>query len=139
MSETAERDEMAIAQGNAFVWHEVYGASADASVDFYTKALGFGIQEWPMGEMGTYKMLTRDGKAVAGIVGTAEDPRVSDVPPHWSVYIGVDDVDARLAKCIEHGAKLLHGPMDIPSIGRTALIQDPQGATCWIFKSESSQ
>jgi predicted enzyme related to lactoylglutathione lyase len=139
MSETAERTEMALAQGNTFVWHEVYGPSAETSVDFYTKALGFGSQEMPMGEMGTYTMLTRNGQPVAGVLGTANDPRLSDVPPHWSVYIGVDDVDARLEKCLASGAKVIHGPMDVPTIGRMALIQDPQGAMVWIFKGEPSQ
>jgi predicted enzyme related to lactoylglutathione lyase len=83
----------------------------------------------------TYKMLVANGKAVAGCWGTQDTPGMENVPPHWAVYIAVDDVDARLAKCQELGANLLHGPMDIPTVGRMALVQDPQGATFWLFKS----
>jgi predicted enzyme related to lactoylglutathione lyase len=46
----------------------------------------------------------------------------------------VDDVDARLAKCKEMGATVLVDPMDIPKVGRMALIQDPQGSVIWLFK-----
>jgi len=60
------------------------------------------------------------------------------VPPHWAVYIGVDDVDARLAKCVELGATVLVEPMDVQTVGRMALIQDPQGATFWLFKDATA-
>jgi predicted enzyme related to lactoylglutathione lyase len=130
-------EEHALAAGSTFVWHEVYGASSQASLDFYTQALDFGVHEMDMGEMGTYKMLTRNGKAVAGVMGTSEMPELAGTPPHWATYIAVDDVDARLAKCQELGAKVIVPPMDVPTVGRMAMIQDPQGATVWIFRDAS--
>jgi len=130
-------DENAIAQGKTFVWHEVYGPSADAAIDFYTKTLGWQTQEMDMGEMGTYKMLVANGMPICGVHGTAGNPMMQDVPPHWSTYIGVDDVDARLAKAKELGATVLVEPMDVPTVGRMALIQDPQGAAVWFFTGVS--
>jgi len=53
------------------------------------------------------------------------------------MYLAVDDVDAKIVKAKELGANLLHGPMDIPTVWRMALLQDPQGATFWVFKGES--
>lgn len=88
-----------------------------------------------MGPMGTYHMLTRGGIAVAGVVST-DNPQMSDVPPHWSTYLAVDDVDAKLAKCVELGAKIVVPAMDVPTVGRMGLIQDPQGAHIWLFKGE---
>ena len=82
-----------------------------------------------------YKMLTNNGKAVCGVMSTTNDPQLKDVPPHWSTYIGVDDVDARIAKCTASGGKIVQGPMDVPNVGRMALIQDPQGAHIWLYKS----
>lgn len=120
-------------QGRTFVWHEVYTPNESATIEFYTKCLNFGTQEADMGEMGTYKMLTRDGMPVCGVFATNK-PEMEGVPPHWSTYLSVDDLDARLATCQQHGAKLIHGPMDVPSVGRMALIQDPQGAHIWLFK-----
>ena len=130
----AEMDEFLKKVGSTFVWHEVYAASAQKSADFYTEALGWGIQEMDMGPGGKYKMLTVDGIAVAGIQGTAETPGMENIPAHWSVYTTVDDVDARLAKCTLLGGTVVVPPMDIPTVGRMALIKDPQGATFWLFK-----
>ncbi len=130
-------NEMAIAVGKTFVWHEVYVADSQKAVDFYTNALGWGTQAYDMGPMGAYHTLVANGQAVAGIMATAGVPELENVPPHWSTYVGVDDVDARMAKCVELGAKVLHGPMDIPNVGRMVLIEDPQGAVFWLFKGAS--
>lgn len=129
-------DQQAVNVGSTFVWHEVYLPDAAKAIEFYTKALDFGVDEMDMGEMGTYKMLTRNGAPVAGVMSTTEMPDMQDVPPHWSTYLGVDDVDARLAKCTSMGATIVVPPMDIPGVGRMALISDPQGAHIWLFKGE---
>ncbi len=135
MATTPTMNDHALAVGSTFVWHEAYGPDPDAIVDFYTKALDFGTQNYDMGEMGTYRMLTKNGVGVAGVLGT-NTPEMKDVPPHWATYVAVDDVDARLAKCQSLGAKLVHGPMNVPSVGRMVLIQDPQGAHIWLFKPD---
>jgi predicted enzyme related to lactoylglutathione lyase len=134
-TETADQSGNALAEGQTFVWHEVYAPSEQKSIEFYTQCLDFGTVEFPMGER-SYKMLTRNNIPVAGVVGT-DASEMADVPPHWSTFISVDDVDARLAKCQEAGAKLMYGPMDVPTVGRMALIADPQGAHVWIFKSSN--
>ncbi|HVL37903.1 MAG TPA: VOC family protein [Fimbriimonadaceae bacterium] len=126
-------DEHAVLVGSTFPWHEVYAPSVPGAIDFYTQALGFGTQEYPMGDMGTYHMLTMNGKGVAGIMST-NSPEMQGVPPHWATYLSVDDVDARLAKCVELGATVVVPAMDVPNVGRMALISDPQGAHLWLFK-----
>ncbi len=128
-------EEHALAQGNTFPWHELYVANADAAIDFYDKVLGMGSKAMDMGEMGTYKMLTVNGTAVCGIMETTNLPH-PNVPPHWAVYLAVDDVDARLEKVRAHGGSVVVEPFDIPSVGRMALISDPQGAHIWLFKHE---
>lgn len=133
---TDTMNENAIASGSTFVWHEVYAPDAQKAIDFYTEALDFGTQEFPMGEMGTYKMLTRNGKGVAGVMST-NDMNMEGVPPHWSTYIGVDNVDERLAKCTALGATIVVPAMDVPTVGRMALIADPQGAHVWLFQPAS--
>jgi hypothetical protein len=129
-------DQQATTSGKAFPWHEVYAPDADAAVEFYTKALGFGTQSMEMPGMPPYQMLTFNGTAVAGVVSTKTLP-MPNVPPHWAAYIAVDDVDARLAKVTEMGGKIVVEPMDIPTVGRMAMIADPQGAMIWLFKPAS--
>ncbi len=129
-------DQHALNVGRNFTWHEVYAPDAQKAIDFYTQALDFGTTSMDMGEM-KYHMLTKDGHGVCGVMGT-NTPEMQGVPPHWSVFLAVDDVDARLAKCLALGAKVVHGPMDIPTVGRMVLIEDPQGAHLWLYKGEQA-
>lgn len=130
---TSTMEEHALATGKTFVWHEVYVPDAQAAIDFYTKALGFGTEKMEMGGAGAYNMLTNNGKAVCGIC-TTDNPEMGQVPPHWATYLSVDDVDARVAKCKSLGATVVVEPFDVPTVGRMSLIADPQGAHIWLFK-----
>ncbi len=49
------------------------------------------------------------------------------VPAHWSVYFGVDDTDAALAKIVDLGGSILMAAEDTP-YGRLATAADPTGA-----------
>jgi len=127
-------EQHALNTGRTFCWHEIYAPTAQAAIDFYTQALDFGTEDMPMEGGKTYRMLTKNGQGVAGVWGTTENDEMSEAPPHWAVYLAVDDVDARLKKCEELGAKCQAGPMDVPKVGRMALIQDPFGAFIWLYK-----
>ena len=135
---TEELRNVAIAKGETFIWHELDVKDAEAAVEFYTKAFGFGTQSMDMGPMGMpgqkYHMLTKDGQTICGIMGTGSMPGMEQVPHHWAVFLAVDDVDARLATCQQLGATVVAGPMDVPEVGRMVLIQDNKGAHIWLFK-----
>jgi hypothetical protein len=118
--------------GKTFIWHELYSPSTEKAKEFYTKVLGWETETMSMGEAGDYTMFKVNGTSVAGIMAT-DNEMMKDVPPHWSVYIRVDDVDATMAKATEAGGTVLHGPMDVPTVGRMVLIKDPQNATIWFF------
>jgi predicted enzyme related to lactoylglutathione lyase len=51
------------------------------------------------------------------------------VPPHWSVYFAVEDVDAAVAKATSLGATITAEAVDTP-YGRLATVVDPVGAQC---------
>jgi hypothetical protein len=50
-----------------------------------------------------------------------------DVPPHWSVYIAVADVDATLARAKDLGGQVVMAAEDTP-YGRLASVSDTTGA-----------
>jgi len=129
-----QMDQHALASGRAFPWHELNVPDVDAAIDFYTKALDMGTQDFPH-EMGTYKMLTVGGTPVGGAMST-NSPEMAgmNVPPHWAVYMSVDDVDARLEKVTANGGTVVVPAMDVAKVGRMALIADPQGAHIWLYK-----
>jgi uncharacterized protein len=125
----------ALATGRTFVWHELYVADTASATEFYEKALGLGKMSMDMGEMGSYDMMTNNGVPVCGVLSTTA-PQFQGIPPHWATYLAVDDVDSRLEKVTANGGKIVVPALDVPTIGRMALIQDPQGATIWIFKPQ---
>ncbi len=131
----ARENQAALAQGKAFVWHELDTADQSASIEFYTTALDFGTIDMEMGEMGTYRMLTRNGSPVCGVT-TSKEVGAGDTHSNWATYVSVDNVDARLEICLALGAKLINPAHDVPTVGRMALITDPQGAYVWLFQSE---
>ncbi len=58
------------------------------------------------------------------------------IPPHWQPYVAVDDPDAITARAGELGGSTLAEPMDVPRVGRIAVLRDSQGATFGVIKPE---
>lgn len=132
---TQTMEQHALITGKTFCWHELFAPTAQEAIAFYTKALDFGTEDSQMDNGTTYHMLTKDGMGVAGVWGTTENEAMKGIPPHWATFLAVDDVDRRVEKCVELGAKLHAPAMDVPKVGRMALIEDPFGAFIWLFKS----
>jgi predicted enzyme related to lactoylglutathione lyase len=112
-------------QHGAFSWFELTTSDTEAAKEFYTGLLGWELREMPMQDM-TYTVIRVGGEDVAGIMGPP--PGAENMPPQWSNYITVDDVDATAEKAKELGGKVLVEPRDIPEVGRFCVIRDPQGA-----------
>jgi predicted enzyme related to lactoylglutathione lyase len=61
------------------------------------------------------------------------DRSPEDVSAHWSVDFWVDDVDAAADKAAELGGEVQMSPFDT-SVGRTAVLADPQDAVFSVSK-----
>lgn len=120
----------------AFVWHEMMAPDVDAARAFYTAVFGWGIEMFTSPE-GEYPMWTVGGMPRGGFAPLTDEMRKRGAPPHWITYIGVADVDAKAAEATGLGARVLHGPEDIPDVGRFAVLQDPQGAHICMLASST--
>lgn len=107
-------------------WHELMTGDVEGAKKFYADLLGWTYEEFPMEEGGSYWVAKVGDEGVGGIMGTP--PEAAGVPPHWGLYITVDNVDAIVKKAEKIGAKVLVPPTDIPKVGRFAVLQDPQDA-----------
>jgi hypothetical protein len=58
----------------------------------------------------------------------AMPPEIEGMPPMWSIYVTVDNVDSTAKQVEELGGKILRPPSDIPNVGRFCVLSDPQGA-----------
>jgi hypothetical protein len=113
-------------------WHELTTTDDGAALGFYEGVFGFRHSSGPVPGGGTYYMLERDGIQRAGLMKMD----MPGVPPAWTPYVRVADCDASCARAIELGATQLVAPMDVPNVGRFALIADPVGAVIGLFKGE---
>jgi uncharacterized protein len=115
-----------------FVWDELGTQDVEAAERFYGAV--FGWTSTDMGEeYGGYKIFQIGETRVAG----AMKLRDSSAPSGWAPYIAVDDADATVDKGKKLGGSALLEPMDVPAVGRIAVLSDPQGAVFGIIKPES--
>ena len=120
-----------------FCWVELSTTDIKAGRGFYESLFGWKAEVQPAGEMGEYIVFTlADGRAVAGGYEQQEQERSMGVPPHWNLYIYVDDVDKTVAKSTEAGGNAVVPGMDTPQ-GRMAVVADPTGAMFCLWQSES--
>jgi uncharacterized protein len=81
----------------------------------------------PMPQGGTYWM-AKIGDKPAGGIFDASGAQFERLPEGWMAYLAVDDVDARVAKAVVAGAKLMRPIFDVPGVGRIAILTEPGGA-----------
>jgi predicted enzyme related to lactoylglutathione lyase len=105
-----------------FVWHELMTTDTKSAAGFYTKVAGWKTK--PFDQNPGYTMFTFKGRPMAGLMALPEP----DSPLMWLAYIGTPNVDETARQAEGLGGKVVKRPEDIPTIGRFAIIQDPQGA-----------
>lgn len=113
-----------------FTWHDLSSTDVDTSKRFYAELLGWKVETWKPGEM-DYPMISANGTYHGGF-GEAQD----GAPSHWIGHVAVEDVDASAERAKAVGGTVVSDPMDIPGVGRFAIIRDPQGAFVSAYQSE---
>jgi len=114
----------------SFCWMELLSNEVDKTAKFYTNLFGWTAKASTFDD--SYTEFWQGEQPIGGLMKTK--PEWGPVPPHWTVYWQVEDVDATTAKAKSLGATVLTGPQDIPTVGRFSSLQDPQGAAFSIFK-----
>jgi uncharacterized protein len=117
-------------ESGALIWNELITDKPDAAMAFYEAVVGISTATMEMGPGQTYTLLKVNGEDVGGCMA----PPMPDVPNHWHVYFAVDDADATAAKAAAEGGSITVEPFDIPSVGRSAVLADPQGAVFSVLK-----
>ena len=121
---------MAAHAPGTFCWFECGSTDAAKDKSFYTELFGWNSAEASMpGDMGTYTLLKKGQEDVAGLYQLS-GPQFEGVPSHWMTYVAVEDVDETAKRATSLHGKILREPLDIPGVGRIAILQDPTGA--WI-------
>jgi predicted enzyme related to lactoylglutathione lyase len=106
-------------------WNELQTTDQDAALELYCRLFGWSQDgAMPMGAMGDYKFISREGKMIGAIM-----PKMPDVPRSvWTFYVGVDDIDRAAAAATAAGGRHLGEIQQIPGGDYALHVADPQGA-----------
>lgn len=114
-----------------FIWYDLLCSDLAGAKAFYSDIIGWKTEMFPGGD---YELLKAGDKGVGGVMALPDEMRRAGVPQHWMGYVHVDDVDATVQKVQQMGGKVMAPPSDIPTVGRYAVLADPQGAVFALFK-----
>jgi predicted enzyme related to lactoylglutathione lyase len=126
---------MAHASNGHFVWHELLTKEPKAAIAFYSEVVGWKTQPF---EGSDYIMWVSSQGPLGGVMTLPAEAAKVGAPPHWMSHVQVENVDATAAQVKKLGGKIYKEPEDIPTVGRFAVIADPQGAVLSIFKPASA-
>jgi len=107
-------------------WFELHTRDYQVAVDFYRNVFHWDTDVVSDTAEFRYTTLKKGEGWLAGIMD-ASGFLPDGVPAHWSVYFGVEDTDAALAKIVDLGGSILTAAEDTP-YGRLATAADPTGA-----------
>jgi uncharacterized protein len=118
-----------------FLWQELRSRDPDAAADFYTRVMPWKSQPFAPGAQYTVFVTDSDqNRMVAGARTLGEEERAGGAQPQWLGSIGTTDVDATVAQAVALGARVVQPAADMPNVGRSALLADPQGALFGVYK-----
>lgn len=122
-----------------FCWTEIATNDAEKCIRFYTNVFGWSFQKGDGAEGMAYNEFSTGGDQPVGGLYQIDPQWFGGNPPpaHFMNYVMVDDVDAATTKASDLGATVVRGPMDVPGVGRMAVIADPTGAHISLFRWQS--
>ena len=120
-------------------WTDLATPDLAASQQFYGALFGWAFEAQDTGDANNpYVMARESGKDVAGMMTLSPDMQAGGMPPVWSTYVTVADVEASTAKVKELGGTVLSDVMDVMDAGRMAVVTDPPGAVFCLWQAKAS-
>ncbi len=89
-----------------------------------------------MGPDSVYTRFQLDGRDAAAAWGMKANEALR-IPPHWSLYVAVDDANAAARRAAELGGKVVEAPFGVSTLGRMAVLADPTGAVFSIWHGKT--
>ncbi|MFJ7210185.1 VOC family protein [Amycolatopsis sp. NPDC098790] len=111
-------------------WVDLMVPDQAKAVAFYSGLFGWDVRTGG-DETGFYGMAELSGRPVAGI---GQIPPGQNVPPVWTTYLSVSDVDKTVASITEAGGRIVMPMMEVLKEGRMAVAADPAGAVFGLWE-----
>jgi predicted enzyme related to lactoylglutathione lyase len=118
----------------SFCWIELATTDQAAAKKFYGELFGWATHDMPMGPDAAYTLFQLQGKDAAAGYTLRPDQSAQGVPPHWMIYVTVENADATAKRVAELGGKVVAPAFDVGTLGRMAVIQDPTGVVFSVWQ-----
>jgi uncharacterized protein len=118
------------------IWYELLTPDHDRARAFYEDVVGWQVGGKPDGDM-DYRMISAPDGQVGGVMALTDAMESGGARPGWLFYIGVDDVDAAVARLSAAGGAVLMPAFDLAGVGRLAFVTDPQGTPFYLMRGAS--
>ena len=122
----------------SFIWYELLTSDPDAAAAFYGDAIGWTNADSGQPDM-DYRIFSAADGPVAGLMKLPGGAAEAGMRPGWLGYIGVDDVDRAVADITQAGGSIHMPAADIPSVGRIAMVADPQQVIFYLMRGASDE
>jgi predicted enzyme related to lactoylglutathione lyase len=110
-------------------WFELATGDAEKAGAFYTGLFGWTSET--MNNTGMdYTVFSGPAGMLGGMYQIGEHN--AGMPPCWLPYFVAENTDQAAEKAKPLGAEVMYGPMDVPGVGRFALLRDVQGAMFYL-------
>jgi predicted enzyme related to lactoylglutathione lyase len=119
-------------------WTDLVTSDQAGAKEFYAGLFGWEYDDQPAGEDVIYSMAKCRGRSAAAISPLREEERSQGIPPHWNLYVTVEDVDASARKVGEAGGQVFAEPFDVFDAGRMTVIADAAGAILSLWQAGTS-
>ncbi len=117
-----------------FVWRDLVSEDPEAVKPFYAGLFGWEFEE--SRALGApYTLVRSGGQYIAGISRNRR-PRPDQPVSQWLSFMSVADVDRAIVQTKAAGGRVLAGPLDLPNVGRGAVVLDPEGAPVGLLRSK---
>ncbi len=116
--------------GNRFCHLGLATKNMDSAKDFYSKVFNWELSDTPGMDV-PYTMIYTGQEPGCGMM-VLPDPQV---PVSWTMYVEVDNVASTCRKIKELDGQIFKEPEDVPGMGTSAIVSDPQGAVFGIWSS----
>lgn len=119
-------------------WIDLTVPDASAVKDFYCEVAGWSSSGVSVGDYEDFCVHPRGTEQPVAGICHAKGENVG-MPAQWLIYITVEDLDASISKCKEHGGEIVVPLRDMGSHGRMCVIRDPAGAVSALIEPRAEE
>lgn len=119
-------------------WVDLMTTDPAGAQEFYGALFGWEYDVNPVPDEaggGEYIMVTKNGHSAAGMGQQNPEQVEQGIPPMWTTYITVDDIEAATGKVEGAGGSVMAPVMEVMEAGHMSVVVDPTGAVLCLWQA----